>query len=201
MEAVDETEGWRAGGCHCGAIRYRVRPGRRNVLECNCSICFKKGFLGLIVPAGDFELLEGADELVTYRFNTRVAEHRFCRTCGIHPFSRPRSHPDSVDVNLRTLDGGIGDFEIVPFDGQHWEDSVASIRTVSMAFLPLLLVLAVALLAALGCDASFVEEGPTGACKEVGVQCVLPDGPLGVCEQIPCAKGEARPCLVCTPQH
>lgn len=200
MAAVDEAEDWREGGCHCGAIRYRVRPRRRSVLECNCSICAKKGFLGLIVPAEDFALLDGADDLVTYRFNTGVAEHRFCKTCGIHPFSRPRSHPDRFDVNLRTLDGGIGGFEIVPFDGQHWEDTVASIRSLSIAFLPFTLVLAVAL-AVLGCDASFVEEGPTEACKEAGVQCVLPDGPLGVCEQIPCTDGESGPCLICTPQH
>jgi len=119
---------------------------------------------------------------------------------GCH-FGRPRSHPDSFDVNLRSLDGGIGGFEIAPFEGQHWEDSVASIRTVSMAFLPFARLLVIALIALLGCDASFVEEGPASVCKEVAVQCVLPDGPLGVCEQIPCADERSTPCLVCTPQH
>ena len=199
MATADEANDWRGGGCHCGAVRYRIRPRQRRILECNCSICSKKGFLGLIVPPDDFELVSGEVDLVSYRFNTGVAEHRFCRICGIHPFSRPRSHPDSFDVNLRSLDDGIGGFEIAPFDGQHWEDSVGSIRTVSMAFLPWSLVLALALL--LGCDANFVEEGPADICTEVAVQCVLPDGPLGVCEQVPCADGVVGPCLVCTPQH
>ena len=67
--------------------------------------------------------------------------------------------------------------------------------------LPWALVMASTLALLLGCDASFVEEGPADVCEEVGVQCVLPDGPLGVCEQIPCEAGEIGPCLVCTPQH
>jgi hypothetical protein len=87
-----------------------------------------KGYVNLIVPAGDFELLQGDDDLETYRFNTRIARHRFCRHCGIHPYSRPRSHPDSYDVNARCLDDGCDFLEIEPFDGRHWEDNVESIR-------------------------------------------------------------------------
>ena len=126
---VDSSLGdWREGGCHCGAIRFRVRVRSHSALECNCSICAKKGFRSIIVPADDFLIDAGEDQLETYRFNTKQAEHRFCRVCGIHPFSRPRSHPGSFDVNLRCLDGGYRDFDIQTFDGQHWEDSVNSIR-------------------------------------------------------------------------
>ncbi len=122
------TGEWWTGGCHCGAVRLRVRVLERRHLACNCSICRKKGFLGLIVPAEDFELLSGEDELATYRFNTGVAAHRFCRTCGIHPFSRPRSHPGGYDVNVRCLDDWDEDWISEPFDGQHWEASVETIR-------------------------------------------------------------------------
>ena len=75
------------------------------VTECNCSICTKKGFLHLIVPPEQFELLSGDDALTTYRFNTGTAQHTFCSTCGIHPFYVPRSDPDKIDVNVRCLDG------------------------------------------------------------------------------------------------
>ena len=119
---------WREGGCHCGAVRFRVRPRDRPAFQCNCSICSKKGFLGLVSPAEDFELLRGEESLATYRFNTGTAEHRFCTTCGVHPFSRPRSHPGAYDVNARCLDDGPGEIPIVPFDGQNWEASVESIR-------------------------------------------------------------------------
>lgn len=116
------------GGCHCGRVRFRVRVSEREALDCNCSICTKKGFLHLIVPRADFELHEGREELTTYTFNTGVAKHTFCRTCGIHAFYTPRSHPDAVDVNVRCLDEGHERFTIAPFDGRNWEASVDRIR-------------------------------------------------------------------------
>ncbi|MCB9746215.1 MAG: GFA family protein [Alphaproteobacteria bacterium] len=117
------------GGCHCGAVRFRVTLREPLALDCNCSICRLKGFLHLIVPPEDFQLLQGAERLTEYRFNTRVAVHRFCSVCGTHPFYTPRSHPDQVDVNARCLDGGLPEgFNVQPFDGQRWEDNVEGIR-------------------------------------------------------------------------
>lgn len=89
----------------------------------------KKGFLHLIVPPEQFTLLKGADSLITYTFNTRIAKHTFCRICGIHPFYRPRSHPDSIDVNIHCLDGDVlSRFHIEPFDGANWEENIHKIR-------------------------------------------------------------------------
>jgi hypothetical protein len=117
------------GACHCGAVRFQVVVRSTELVECNCSVCNKKGFLHLIVPEGDFELRAGAEHLSTYEFNTRIAKHRFCKTCGIHPFYRPRSHPDAVSVNARCLDDvDLGAFTVVSFDGRHWEDNVHRIR-------------------------------------------------------------------------
>ena len=47
------------------------------------------------------------------------------------------------------------------------------------------------LIALVGCDTDFMMAGPVETCVESGVQCVLPDGPLGVCEQVQC--GADRP--------
>jgi len=124
----DTDSGWLAGGCHCGRVRFEIRLRNSGALRCNCSICDKKGFINLIVAPADFRLLQGEASLQSYRFNTRQAEHRFCRHCGIHPFSRPRSHPDSFDVNARCLDGGYDFLTIEDFDGRNWEDNVGSIR-------------------------------------------------------------------------
>jgi hypothetical protein len=117
------------GGCHCGAIRFRIDVHEHRATPCNCSICAKKGMVNMIVKQADFELLQGADMLESYRFNTQTAEHRFCKRCGIHPFSRPRSHPDDYDVNLRCLDDdALERFELLPFDGKNWEQNIAAFR-------------------------------------------------------------------------
>jgi len=114
------------GGCHCGRVRFRVTTDLKRVTECNCSICTKKGFLHLIVPPEQFDLVSGRDDLTTYRFNTGTAKHRFCRHCGIHAFYVPRSDPDKIDVNVRCLSGvDVAALEITPFDGRNWEEAQA----------------------------------------------------------------------------
>lgn len=117
------------GGCHCKAVRFRVRVTEHEAVDCNCSICRKKGFLHLIVPPEDFTLLSGDEMLATYTFNTGIAKHLFCRNCGIHAFYRPRSHPNSFDVNVRCLDGDVlSQFKITAFDGTNWEDNVQQLH-------------------------------------------------------------------------
>ncbi|GBF81799.1 hypothetical protein AsFPU1_3220 [Aphanothece sacrum FPU1] len=118
------------GGCHCGAVRFRLEVNIYEALDCNCSICGKKGFLHLLVRPEQFTLLQGSDQLTTYTFNTKIAKHTFCSVCGIHSFYHPRSHPDWIDVNIRCLDGDLlSKFKIIPFDGVHWEENVENITT------------------------------------------------------------------------
>jgi hypothetical protein len=113
------------GGCHCGRVRFVVRADLSAAALCNCSICVKKGFVHLIVPPTDFDLVSGREDLFTYEFNTKVAKHHFCRVCGIHSFYVPRSDPDKVDVNVRCLDGvDLGSLKLSAFDGKNWEHAI-----------------------------------------------------------------------------
>jgi len=117
------------GACHCGGVRFSVRTATFEALDCNCSICAKKGYVHLIVPREDFELRCGSELLATYTFGTGVAKHTFCKVCGISAFYTPRSHPEGVDVNVRCLDGDAAErFSVAPFDGQNWEKSAPSIQ-------------------------------------------------------------------------
>jgi hypothetical protein len=117
------------GGCHCGAVRFRVVVYQHKVIDCNCSICRKKGFLHLLVPPEQFTLFQGAEVLSTYTFNTHVAKHTFCPICGLHPFYYPRSHPNWIDVNVRCLDEDVlSRFEVESFDGANWEENVYKIQ-------------------------------------------------------------------------
>jgi hypothetical protein len=118
------------GGCHCGRVRFRVQADLEELLECNCTICTKKGMLHLIVAPEQFELLRGEEELAAYQFNTGTAKHTFCRRCGIHAFYVPRSDPDKISINARCLDN-IDVGALKPsrfFDGRNWEEAYAAYR-------------------------------------------------------------------------
>jgi len=119
------------GSCHCGAVRIEVEAVIDRVTECNCSICRKKGILHHRVPADRFRLLSGEDGLGTYQFGTMAAKHHFCKTCGIHVFTRPRAAPELYTVNVRALDNfdlARESPEIVQFDGMHWEENAAKLK-------------------------------------------------------------------------
>jgi len=129
MDTTNQQPKTYEGGCHCGAVRFRATTKDFSGVDCNCSICNKKGFLHMIVPKEDFTLLQGEDCITVYTFNTGVAKHRFCNKCGIHSFYTPRSHPDSVSVNIKCLDGdAIKDFNITPFDGSNWEKNIEKLK-------------------------------------------------------------------------
>jgi hypothetical protein len=124
---------WRAGGCHCGAVRFEAAlPDAVEAQSCNCSICAMTGFIHVIVPESRFRLLSGEDQLTTYVFNTGVARHLFCRTCGIKSFYRPRSNPDGWSLNARCLDDVEAlQLEVSPFDGRRWEEHGAELAHLS----------------------------------------------------------------------
>ena len=123
----------RTGGCHCGAVRFEVDlPRAVEVHACNCSMCDKVGFLHIIVPESRFRLLTDPAQLTEYVFNTGVAKHLFCRTCGVKSFYRPRSNPDGWSVNARCLDDRATlDLRIEAFDGQNWEANAGGLAHLS----------------------------------------------------------------------
>ena len=110
------------GSCHCQAITFEVEaPEEVEVERCNCSICTKSGYLHLIVPSSKFKLLSGQEQITTYRFNSGIAKHTFCKICGIKPFYTPRSNPDGMDINVNCLAIRPAKLNIVDFDGDNWE--------------------------------------------------------------------------------
>lgn len=117
-----------SGGCHCGAVRFDADLPEPPVpaLDCNCSVCRMTGFLHIIVPHHDFELLSGRDSLMSYRFGTAAADHLFCRICGVKSFYQPRSHPGAWSVNAHCLDQPI-ELAVSRFDGANWEQAAANL--------------------------------------------------------------------------
>ena len=121
------------GGCHCGRVRFEVEaPADIEADQCNCSICRMSGHLHLIVPKADFRLLSGEDDVATYTFNTGIAQHYFCRHCGVKSFYVPRSHPEGISVNTNCLDPAtIRSLKVTPFDGQSWEQNIHKLSPLS----------------------------------------------------------------------
>ncbi|XP_038074382.1 centromere protein V-like [Patiria miniata] len=115
------------GGCHCGAVRFEIMAPRKvTVYNCNCSICTKKQNRHFIVPNFRFKLLQGEDNLTCYTYNTKAAQHTFCKTCGVQSFYTPRSHPDGKGVAPHCLDEGtLEGVTVVDFDGVHWTQNMA----------------------------------------------------------------------------
>ena len=117
-----------SGGCHCGAVRFRATMPDPPVpaLDCNCSVCSTTGFIHIMVPHDEFELITGRDALTSYRFGTGAAEHLFCSICGVKSFYQPRSHPDAWSINANCLDEPP-ELEIEKFDGRDWDRAKAAL--------------------------------------------------------------------------
>jgi hypothetical protein len=109
------------GGCHCGAVRFRVRLAEplASARRCDCSFCRMRGAVVVTARLGDLEILQGDDRLTLYQFNTGTAQHHFCSVCGIYTHHRRRSNPSELGVNVACLDGvSPFDFDCVEvFDG------------------------------------------------------------------------------------
>ncbi len=109
------------GSCHCGKVAFEVEGELNKATACNCSICSRKGSLLWFVPRDRLRLLTPEKDLGTYTFNRRVIKHRFCVTCGIHPYGEGTDQNGNrmAAINIRCLEGI--DFNTIPvqnFDGR-----------------------------------------------------------------------------------
>lgn len=106
--------------CHCGGVVGRVEAELTTGMECNCSICRRKGHLLAFVPASEFTLETARDNIAVYTFNAHRIRHQFCKICGCNPVSEGIS-PDGKSmcaINLRCVDGiDLNEVKITKFDG------------------------------------------------------------------------------------
>ena len=109
------------GSCHCGNMRFEVEGELTEVVWCNCSICSRKGALLWSVPRDHLRLLGAGQGIGRYTFNNHVIAHRFCRTCGMHPYAEDVASKDerTAYVNVRCLEGiDPASFPVIEFDGR-----------------------------------------------------------------------------------
>ncbi len=91
--------------CHCGIVEAEINIEKIvKVLRCNCSICKRKGAIMSMVKNEDFKIIKGREMLSVYKFHTKVANHYFCKNCGIYTHHNPRINPSMTGFNLGCID-------------------------------------------------------------------------------------------------
>ena len=95
------------GSCHCGKVRFEATTDLKSVIQCNCSICARLGYMLTFMPPEQFKLLSGESDLKDYQFNKKKIHHMFCPTCGIGSYSYGTAPDGSkmVAINVRCLEG------------------------------------------------------------------------------------------------
>ena len=99
--------------CHCGAVKLELAlpDGLDDPRRCDCSMCCRRGAIVASVALEGLTILEGADQLREYQFNTMTAKHYFCSICGIYTHPQRRSNPQQFGFNVACLEG-VNPFEL-----------------------------------------------------------------------------------------
>ncbi|MNZ30885.1 Glutathione-dependent formaldehyde-activating enzyme [compost metagenome] len=109
------------GSCHCGQIAFEIEGEIGEVIQCNCSICSRRGSLLWFVPRDRLQLSTAEDAMSTYTFNTHRIQHKFCPTCGCAPLAFG-SMPDGsamAAINVRCLpDVDTDGLKVRKYDGK-----------------------------------------------------------------------------------
>ncbi|HLA01498.1 MAG TPA: GFA family protein [Aestuariivirga sp.] len=134
-----------SGSCHCGRVKFEADIDfTGGTGKCNCSICAKSRYWGIVIKPEAFRLLQGEHELSDYQFKSddpqfgwKRGRSEFCRYCGIRPFGRgdvPELGGAFVSVNIAVLDDvDVSEFFDGPLryaDGRHdnWQNPPAETR-------------------------------------------------------------------------
>ncbi len=110
------------GSCHCGAVKFTFSGEKiTSGLRCTCSICTRKGAMMSpeAIPESNL-VITGKENLSLYQFDTKIAKHYFCKTCGVYTFHETARQPGYMRANLGCFeDLDTSEFDVAVFDGKN----------------------------------------------------------------------------------
>ena len=97
-----------AGGCLCGAVRFRLDPPLRDVVLCHCSMCRRMhGHVGAYTNVARVGLHFDSERGLRWYRSSPVARRGFCGECGSTLFYE-RDGSDRIAVAAGALDPPTG---------------------------------------------------------------------------------------------
>ena len=115
-----------AGGCLCGAVRYRTDAEPIVTRLCWCRVCqyiaAGNAAVGVCFPTAGLSVEGETRDFVSVADSGNRMHRRFCPSCGTHLFSEAESRPHLIFVRAGTLD----DREIARPSATIWTRSAPS---------------------------------------------------------------------------
>ena len=112
-----------SGHCHCGGIKFSYDGDEiTSGLRCTCSVCSRKGAImsAEAIPAQALTIEADASNLGLYQFDSKIAKHYFCKTCGIYTHNETLRAPGHLRVNLGCIDEiDTASLDVAIFDGKN----------------------------------------------------------------------------------
>tara|TARA_B110000444_G_scaffold251643_1_gene279802 strand:- start:588 stop:872 length:285 start_codon:yes stop_codon:yes gene_type:complete len=79
-------------------------------------MCSRKGFVMGTALIDQLTITSGEKKLTSYKWNTKIAEHFFCKICGINTHHKRRSDPNQYGYNIGCIEGfEMSWIEDIPF--------------------------------------------------------------------------------------
>ena len=98
-----------AGGCACGNIRFQIRGGLREVVNCHCEPCRRfTGHFMAATTAATSDLIMESDGTLAWWWRTPTVRYGFCTACGSSLFWEAHDKPDITAIAAGSLDGPTG---------------------------------------------------------------------------------------------
>jgi hypothetical protein len=98
-------------------INTVLTESENSVINCNCTVCFKNGYLLTFVSVNNVTWTQGSlENLTCYEFNRKTLQHYFCPVCGTSVLAKSG---DQMGLNVRSLnDVDLDKLNLKHYDGK-----------------------------------------------------------------------------------